>query len=141
MEKRLAAEPELRPLADELMALRPHVAEAVHAAAGSIDGERIWRNVSERLAARPSVLETFVEGVRLFLRRRVAVGLAAAAVVLVAAFLLINVLTSRQPGKLVAEVTAIDQGDDPNVIVVLAEDTPSGASIVWVYGIDESEVN
>ena len=146
LEKRLAAQPELRRLADELAALRPRVAEAMRAAAGSIEGERIWRNVADRIAARPSALETFLDGFRLFFQRRVAVGIAATAIVLVAALLVFNALTPRGhdgvgPGRLVAEVTAIDQGDDPNIVVVLAEDAPSGASVIWVYGIDESEVN
>ena len=34
IEQRLAADPELRRIADELAALRPHVAEAVSSAAG-----------------------------------------------------------------------------------------------------------
>ncbi len=140
IEQRLAAEPELRRVADELAALRPHVAEAVSSAAGSIDGERIWRRVSERISARPSPFETFVTGLRVFLQPKVAVA-AVAAVVLIGLYILTANLIG--PGQAVATepmITDIEY-DNPDIVVVVNEDAETQTAVVWIDGIDTSEVN
>ncbi|MBN1918703.1 MAG: hypothetical protein JW889_12415 [Verrucomicrobia bacterium] len=142
MEKRLVAEPDLKRLADELMALRPRVANALHATAGSIDGERIWRNVADRIAARPSAFETFLGGFRLFFSQRVAVGIAATAALLVVALLVVNVLVQHGPrviGTAAAEVTI--EYSDPDLIATTDVDSDTGIIIVSVDGINISEVN
>jgi anti-sigma factor RsiW len=134
---------ELRRMIDKLTALRPRVGEALRAATGSIEGERIWRNVADRIAARPSVLETFVGGFRLFFQRRVAVGLVATAAVLIAVLLVINALVQRGTpgiGEAAAEVT-IEYGDNPDVMATVDQDTDTGVVIVSVDGIEVSEVN
>lgn len=136
---------DLRRVADELAALRPRVAEAMRAAAGSIEGERIWRNVADRIAARPSALETFLDGFRLFFQRRVAVGIAATAIVLVAALLVFNALVRHGPpviGTASAETeVTIEYGDNPDVVATVDQDTKAGIVIVSVDGIDLSEVD
>jgi anti-sigma factor RsiW len=142
MEQRLGSEPELARLADEIMTLRPRVAEAIHTTAGSIDGERIWRNVAGRISARPSSFETFLGGFRLFFQRRVAIGIAATAAVLVAAFLVVNALVTHGIGTASAatEVT-IEYGDNPDVMATVEQDTNTGVVVVSVDGINMNEVN
>ncbi len=138
MERRLEAEPGLRRIADELAALRPHVAKAVSSSAGSIEAERLWRGVAERIAApgrRP--LGTFLDGFRVFLRPRMAAGVAVT-LVLVGLFILFAQLTG---GKAVAEVTEIEYGENPDVVVSVGEDATDGTPIVWIDGIVTDEVN
>jgi anti-sigma factor RsiW len=138
IEQRLADDPELRRIADELTALRPHVAEALGASAGSIDGERIWRRVSERIAARPSPFETFVSGLRVFLQPRVAVA-AVAAVLLIGLYILAGNLISPEAAAQ-PMVTDIEY-DNPDIVVVVSEDAETQTAVVWIDGIDTSEVN
>lgn len=142
MERRLEADPELRRIADELAALRPHIAAALGSAAGSIEGERIWRNVAERIAAKPSPLEAFREGLHTFLQPKLALA-AAALVVLVGLYIAINAVffpggTAVAAGPIVNEV---EYADDPNVVVVVDEGKDTGVAVVWIHGIDASEVN
>jgi anti-sigma factor RsiW len=140
MERRLEAEPELRRIADELSALRPHVAEAVGTAAGSIAGERVWRRVAERITAtRPSPLEAFLGGLRVFLYPKMAAAVAAA-VVLIGLFILIGNLTGPEAvaGPV---VVGIEYGDNPDVVVAVDRDMSSGTVVVSIDGIDTSEVD
>jgi anti-sigma factor RsiW len=140
MERRLEAEPELRRIADELQALRPHVAEAVSAAAGSIEGERIWRHVVEGITpAKRSPLEAFLGGLRFFLYPRMAAAVAAVAV-LIGLYILIGNLTGPEAvaGPI---VTDVEYGDNQDVVVVVDHDASSGTVVVSIDGIDTSEVN
>ena len=140
IEQRLAADPELRCIADELAALRPHVAEAVSSAAGSIDGERIWRHVSERIAARPSPFETFLSGLQVFLQPKVAIA-AVAAVVLIGLYILsANLIGPQQATAAEPMITDIEY-DNPDIVVVVNEDAETQTAVVWIDGIDTSEVN
>ena len=140
MERRFEAEPEMYRIADELTKLHPHVAEAVGAAAGSIEGERIWRGVAERITAtRSSPFETFLGGLRFFLYPKMAVAVAAA-VVLLGLYILIGNITGPEA---VAQpiVSEIEYGDNPDVVVVVDENLSAGTAVVWIDGIDTSEVN
>jgi anti-sigma factor RsiW len=140
MQRRLEAEPELARIADELGTLRSHVATAVSAAAGSIEGDRIWRAVAERAAAaRRSPLEAFVGGLRVFLQPRIALA-AAVTVVLFGLLVVFSQMTGRQA---VAEpiVTEIEYGENPDVTVVVNDVMSEGTAVVWIDGIDTNEVN
>ena len=140
MERRLEAEPGLRRIADELAALRPHVANAVSSAAGSIEGERLWPRVAERIAAPGrQPLGAFLDGLRVFLRPRMAAGVAVT-LALVGVFILIAYLTG---GQAIAGpvVTEIEYGENPDVVVSVGEDATDGTPIVWIDGIDTDEVN
>jgi anti-sigma factor RsiW len=142
MARRLETEPGLRRIAEELTALRPHLAAALGSAAGSIEGERVWRNVADRIAARPTPFEAFRDGLRTFLRPRLALA-AAALVLVVGLFITINAVffhgaTAVAAGPMVSEV---EYADDPNVVVVVEEGKDTGVAVVWIHGIDASEVN
>jgi len=140
MEKRLEAEPELRRLADELAALRTNIAQATRAAAGSIEGERLWRGVAERLTAtRPSPVETFLSGLRIFLQPKMALGVVTAVVLLGFVILIANIMAPRAAAHPI--VTKIEYGQNPDVVVVVDENIATGTSVVWIDGIDTSEVN
>jgi anti-sigma factor RsiW len=142
MERRLEADPELRRIADELAALRPLAAAALGTSAGSIEGERIWRNVADGIAARPSPLDVFRDGLRTFLRPKLAFAVAAL-VLVVGLYIAINAVfipggTAVAAGPMVNEV---EYADDPNVVVVVEEGKDTGVAVVWIHGIDASEVN
>jgi anti-sigma factor RsiW len=131
---------ELRRVVEELSALRPRVAEAVHRAAGSIEGERIWRAVAERAAAaKRSPFEAFVSGLRLFLQPRIALA-TAVTVVLFGLLVVFSQLTGHQAA---AEpiVTEIEYGENPDVTVVVNDEMSGGTAVVWIDGIDTDEVN
>jgi len=140
MERRLDADPELRRIADELKAIRPRVAEAVGAAAGSIEGEPLWRGVAEHITARrPSPLEAFRGGLRVFLYPRMAAAVATV-VILLGLFILVTQITDRGA---VAQpiVREIEYGENPNVVAVVEENISAGTAVVWIDGIDTREVD
>ena len=150
IERRFEAEPELRRLADELGVVRTHVAEAVGDAAGPVRGERIWRGVAEGITAhRPSPVETFLGGLRFFFRPRLAAAVATAVVVVGLIVLVANMIGPRQEPDQVAEgpvaegpaVSGIEYGENLDVVVSVFEDPAEGVAVVWIDGIDTSEVN